>query len=543
MPDAVVVGAGHNGLVAANILADAGWSVVVLEEQDHPGGAVASADYLGPGYVADVCSAFYPLAAASPAIASLELERHGLEWCHAPAVLAHPLADGRCVLLTRDVEETAAGLEELGAGDGQAWRRLCGLWRDIGEPLVHAALGPFPPLVAGARLAARLRVAGGLRFGRFAVLPVRRLAEEEFDGPGSLLLAGCAQHTDLSPEAAASSAYGWLLAMLGHQVGFPVVSGGAGQLTAALVRRLESRGGRVVCSSPVRSIVVREGRAVGVTTDGGEVPARKAVLADIVAPQLYGGLVGWDHLPAALKDDVRRFQWDYATVKVDFAVRGGVPWIAEGARRAGTIHLGESLDLMTEYSSQIAMGRVPSSPFVLMGQMTTADPSRSPAGTEVVWAYTHVPRQVRGDAGADGITGSWDDREREAITERVVGRIEQFAPGFAERVTARHVLTPADLEAHDSNLVGGAISGGTSAIHQQLVFRPTPSGAGRPETPVGGLFLASASAHPGGGVHGACGANAARAALAEERLARRVFAAPARRAFHGLVIPARHGAR
>lgn len=524
MPDAVVVGAGHNGLVAANLLADAGWSVLVLEEQPDPGGCVRSAGYLGPGYVADVCSAFYPLAAASPALAALELESHGLAWTHAPAVLAHPLEDGRCALLHRDLEETVEGLEQLSPGDGAAWRRLYGLWRQIGGDLVEALLTPFPPVRAGARLVSKVRAAGGLRLARMAMLPVRRLAEEEFTGPGSLLVAGCTMHTDLSPEASAGAVYGWLLAMLGQQYGFPVPEGGAGQLTAALVRRLESRGGQVRCRAPVTSVLVRDGRAVGVRTgEGEEIAAGHAVLADVTAPRLYGGLVSWDHLPARLADDMRRFQWDYSTVKVDWALSGPVPWGAPQAGPAGTLHLSASMDEMTLYCSQIARGQVPSHPFVLIGQMTTADPRRSPPGTESLWGYTHVPRSVRGDAGDQGITGTWDDAEQAIMAERLERQIERFAPGFGDRITARHVLCPPQIEAHNASLVGGAINGGTTAVHQQLVLRPTP-GLGRAETPVAGLYLASSSAHPGGGVHGACGANAARAALKEQRRGSRVLA-------------------
>lgn len=517
--DAVVIGAGPNGLVAANLLADAGWDVVVVEQQPEPGGGVRSADYLGPGYVADVCSAFYPLAAASRTLASLDLEHHGLRWTHAPAVLAHPLLDGRCALLLRDLEQTASGLERLGAGDGAAWERLYGLWEQVGPTLLDALFTPFPPVRAGLRLAARVRAAGALRLARFALLPVRRLAEEEFAGAGSLLLAGCSMHTDLSPEAAGSSIYGWLLAMLGQQYGFPVPVGGAGQLTAALVRRLESRGGRVRCDAPVEEVVVRHGRATGIRIRGGEeLQAGRAVLADVAAPQLFGGLVSWEQLPGRLRDDMRRFQWDLSTVKVDWALSGPVPWTAPETARAGTVHLAASMDEMTGYCAQIAMGQVPSVPFVLAGQMTTADALRSPPGTESLWAYTHVPRQVRGDPGGDGLTGAWDARELEVAAGRIEGQIERFAPGFRSRINARHVMGPAQLEEHDTNLVGGAINGGTTAIHQQLIFRPTP-GLGRPETPIAGLYLASSSAHPGGGVHGACGANAARAALRHQHKA------------------------
>lgn len=525
MADAVVVGAGHNGLVAANELADAGWSVEVLEAQSEPGGAVHSSDGPAPGFVMDTCSAFYPMAAASPAINALGLERYGLEWTHAPAVLAHPLPDGRAALLEHDLEATAKGLEPLGKGDGDAWRRLYGLWQHIGDELLDAIFTPFPPVRAGARLAWKVRASGGLRLARFMTLPVRRLAEEEFRGDGSLLLAGCSLHTDLFPEAAGSTVYGWLLAMLGQKYGFPVPVGGSGKITDALVRRLEARGGSVRCGTPVDEVVVRGGHAVGVRTTGGEeVPARRGVLADVTAPNLYGGLVGWEHLPPRMYDDMTRFQWDHSTVKVDWAVDGRVPWSAPEVARGGTVHVSASMEEMIEYSAQLSVGQVPIRPFVLMGQMTTSDSTRSPAGTEYVWGYTHVPRGVRGDAGEDGITGRWDDRERAAIADRIERQIERFAPGFRDRIRARTVLSPFDLQEHNPNLVGGAINGGTCAIHQQLVFRPTP-GLARPETPITGLYMASASAHPGGAVHGGCGSNAARAALQDQWALRRVLTA------------------
>ena len=511
-PDAVVIGAGPNGLVAANILADAGWSVVVCEEQPEPGGAVRSGPGPAEGFVYDHCSAFYPMAAASRAIQSLHLEQYGLSWTHAKEVLAHPLPDGRAAVLSRDLDRTAASLDGLGAGDGAAWKRLYGLWQKVGPHLLDALFVPFPPVRSGLRLAASLGPAGLLRFMRFGLLPVRKLTEEEFSGPGSLLLAGCALHADLTPETAASSLYGWLLAMLGHQYGWPVPEGGSGQLTAAMVRRLKEHGGSVRCGDAVRQVIVRRGRAVAVRTGSGEeIPARRAVLAATAATQLYGDLVGWEHLPARLRDDMRRFQWDYSTFKVDWALRRPVPWLAPGVAPAGTVHVSGSLDEMSDYAAQISTGRVPAHPFLLVGQMTTADPCRSPAGTESLWAYTHVPRRVRGDAGGD-LTGSWDEGEREAFADRMEGQLERFAPGLRELVIARRITTPNQFEASDANLVGGALNGGTTAVHQQLVFRPTP-GLGRPETPIAGLYLASSSAHPGGAVHGACGANAARAAL------------------------------
>ncbi|MFD0020633.1 phytoene desaturase family protein [Streptomyces sp. NPDC058382] len=518
MPDAVVIGAGPNGLVAANLLADAGWSVEVLEAQDEPGGAVRHDRGVDPEFTSDLFSAFYPLAAASPVLAGLRLEREGLSWSHAPKVLAHPLLDGRCAVLSRDLEETAANMETFAAGDGAAWKELREVWETLRPGILDALFTPFPPVRAGARLALRLRTAGGLRLARTMVLPVRRLGEEEFRGEGGrLLLAGNALHADLSPEAAGSGGFGWLMSMLGQTYGFPVPTGGSGALTSALVRRLARRGGTVRCGEPVSEVIVRGGRAVGVRTASGEaVRARRAVLADVSAPALYGSLVAEEHLPGRLLADLKRFQWDFATFKVDWALNGVVPWTCPEASQAGTVHLADGVDGLTRFAAQIAMGRVPDEPFALFGQMSTTDPSRSPRGTESAWAYTHVPHRVRGDAGGAGLTGSWDVREQETMADRVEAQVERYAPGFRSLIRARRILAPPTLESLDANLHGGAINGGTTAVHQQLVFRPSP-GTGRPETPVPGLYLASASAHPGGGVHGAPGANAARAALRRQR--------------------------
>ncbi|MCF2528772.1 phytoene desaturase family protein [Yinghuangia soli] len=521
--DAVIVGAGPNGLVAANILADAGWRVLVLEAQPAPGGAVRSDRGVHPDFVHDLFSAFHPLAVASPAIAALGLHEHGLRWSHAPAVLAHPLPGGRCAVVRRGTEATATGLERsFGAADADAWRRLAALWDRLDPHFVDALLKPFPPVRTGLALAARLKPSEALRLARFLTLPVRRLGEEEFTGPdagAAMLLAGCALHADLHPEAPPSTVFGWLLAMLGEQHGWPAPVGGAGALTDALVRRLESRGGAVRCGTRVASVVVRRGTALGVVTaDGDPVRARKAVLADVAAPALYGGLVSWDDLPPALRGDMRRFQWDLATFKVDWALDGPIPWEASETAEAGTVHLAAGMDELSDHAVQVASGRVPAKPFVMLGQMTTADPTRSPAGTESVWAYTHVPRRIREDLGEGGrVTGSWDESEAEAFAARVEAQVERFAPGWTSRIVGRRILTPPVLESMNENLVDGALNGGTAAIHQQLFFRPVP-GTGGPGTPVKRLFLASASAHPGGGVHGACGANAARAALRAQRL-------------------------
>ncbi|MEN3315240.1 MAG: hypothetical protein V7605_1474 [Acidimicrobiaceae bacterium] len=524
LPDAVVVGAGPNGLAGANLLADAGWDVVVLEAEPDPGGAVRSGELTVPGFVHDRFSAFYPLGAASPVLKSLDLERHGLRWRRSPLVLAHPGRDGSCAVLSTDLDETTAALDADAPGDGDAWRSLYGLWQRVGSDLIDALMSPFPPVLPAARLAALLGPAGLSRFARFGLLPVQRMAEEQFSGRGAaLLLTGLALHTDLAPDSAVGAMFAWLLCCLGQQVGFPVPEGGAGRLSEALVARLRSQGGRVECGMRVTDVLIRDGKAIGVrTADGTEHRATRAVLADVGAPALYRDMIGPEHLPARVVDDLRHFQYDNSTVKVDWALSGPVPWTAGQARRAGTVHVADGVDHYVEAASQLAQGLIPSRPPLVMGQMGVADPTRSPAGTETAWAYTHVPQRVRGDAGGN-LEGLWDEWESETLAARIEAEIEALAPGFGDLVLGRFIATPATLEASDANLVGGAINGGTSQIHQQLVFRPIP-GLARAETPVSRLYLASASAHPGGGVHGAAGANAARAALAADRRGRRFIA-------------------
>lgn len=503
--DAVVIGGGHHGLVAATVLADAGWDVCVLEATDHVGGAIRSAE-LAPGFTADLFSAFYPLAAASPVLRALDLAAHGLRWRHAPTVLAHPPRPGadRAAQLHRDRERTAAGLAAQEPADGAAWLRLCAEWDRVGEPVLRSLFGPFPPVRAPAGLLRRIGTASALRLARFLLLPARRMAEELFAGEAArLLLLGNAAHADVPPDAPGGGIVGWLLAMIGQQHGFPVPAGGSGALAAALAARATAAGARIRTGEPAVRVEVRGGRAVAVHTAGGStVRARRAVVADVPAPTLYARLLPAAALPARLRADLDRFCWDTPVVKVNWALSGPIPWRAAGVAGAGTVHLGADGRGLVHWSADLETGTPPRAPFLLLGQMTTADPGRSPAGTESAWAYTHLPR------------GTSDAAAAAELAERVDGVLEEFAPGFGGLVRARTVQGPAELVAADPSLRHGTLGGGTSQLFQQALLRPLP-GLGRPETVIGNLYLGSASAHPGPGVHGACGWNAARAALAD----------------------------
>lgn len=502
--DAVVVGAGPNGLVAANLLADAGWTVVVLEEQDEPGGAVRSGALTVPGFRHDLCSSFYPFAVAPSPLGALGLEGFGLRWRYAPAVISHLTPDGRSATISTDIDATADSVGGWADGDGSRWRRAYREWLEVEPALLAALFTPFPPVRAGLRLLRHRGAGRALRLARRMLMSSRALGDELFAGEGGqLLLGGLALHSDVALTGAASGGFGLLMAMLAQHYGFPVPQGGAGALTDALVARLRERGGGVVCRVPVTGVDVAHGAARGVhAADGRLFRARRAVLADVAATTLYQDLLPRSVVPQRLRADLAAFAYDPSTVKVDWALAGPVPWRDAQVAAAGTVHMGVDRNGLARYSSQLHEGLVPDQPFLVCGQMTTADPTRSPTGTESLWAYTHLPHRR-----------SWSVQDVADVVDRMQAALETAAPGFAARVVGRHVAGPAQFEEENANLVGGALGGGTSAVHQQLVLRPVP-GLGRADTPVDRLYLASASAHPGGGVHGAPGANAARAALA-----------------------------
>lgn len=504
--DAVVIGAGHNGLVAAAMLADAGWDVLVLEAQPEPGGAVKSAE-LFPGYISDLFSAFYPLSVASPALRALNLEDHGLRWAHAPAVVGHARSadDDDAPVIYRDIDRTAAELERYARGDGERWRALFDQWLQIKDALLATLFTPFPPVRGPVQLLRRLGTADALRLAHLLLLPAGVMAEQLFDSEAArLLLLGNAMHADVPIDAAGSGVMGYLLIMMAQDGGFPVPVGGAGQLTAALRNRAQSAGARIECGQDVDQIEVRGGRAVAVRTRGGAtVDVRRAVIADTSAPRLYCNLLPIDVVPAALRRSLSRFTWDTPVLKLNYALDAPIPWRSKSLNSAGTVHVGADHDGLIRWMADLNTATVPLHPFALVGQMTTADPSRSPAGTESAWAYTHLPRGMADDASADQLAVAVDLM------------LEKYAPGFTDRVIGKSIQRPSDLEASNANLHAGAVNGGTSQLFQQLIFRPAP-GLGRAETPVSNVYLGSAAAPPGGGVHGVCGRNAANAALAAD---------------------------
>jgi phytoene dehydrogenase-like protein len=499
--DALVIGSGPNGLAAAITLAGAGRSVLVLEAAEHPGGAVATEELTLPGFRHDTFSSVYPAGAASPVFGRMPLQRHGLRWIEPEACYAHPLPDGGAAALYRDLDRTADSLDAVHPGDGERWR-------DFAAPFVHSfdalrrtMLGGFPPIRGAARLAAGLGPRRMLDFTRLLLMPAQALGHELFEGDGTRAwLYGSAMHSDVPPVGGGSAIAAAYLNLLGHGVGWPSPEGGAGRLTDALVSHLRELGGELRTGAPVGAIVAERGRVAGVRLAAGEGLSAPVVIADVM-PGALAELAG-DGLPARYAGALRRFRHGPATLKVDWALGGPIPWSAAAAREAGTVHVGGPADEVLETTS-IASG-LPERPFMLLGQQSLADPSRAPAGKHTAWAYTHGPQ----DADWEG--------ERDRHVERMEAQVERFAPGFRDLILARHVLGPADLQARNANLVGGDVGGGSYTL-DQVIFRPLPSLAPY-RTPLTGLYLGSAAAFPGGAVHGVPGHAAARLALAETRV-------------------------
>jgi phytoene dehydrogenase-like protein len=469
-PDAVVVGAGPNGLAAAITIARAGRSVVVYEAAPTPGGGARSAELTLPGFSHDPCSAIHPTALASPFLRSLDLARLGVEWIHSPAPLAHPLDGGRAAVLELSVAETAS---KLGA-DERAWRRTF-------EPLVRAADGLVPELMGPVVHVPRHPLALA-RFGLPGLRSASGFGRSTFAGDEArALFAGLAAHSMVALDRPLTASFGLAFGLFGHAFGWPMARGGSQRITDALVAALRELGGEVVTDNRVGSIA--------------ELPPAKAVLFDVTPRQLVA--IAGDRLPAAYRRRLEGYRYGPGTFKIDWALSGPVPWLADGPRRAATLHLGGTLDEIAAAEADVAAGRHPDRPFVLFVQQTPFDPSRAPAGWHTAWAYCHVPN------------GSTVD-----MTGRIEDQVERYAPGFRDLIIGRSVRDPAALEAYDENYVGGDINGGLQDW-RQLIFRPIPrldpyATGGR------GIYLCSSSTPPGGGVHGMSGHLAARSALRRE---------------------------
>ncbi len=464
--DAVVVGSGPNGLAAAITLARAGHSVLVIEAAATIGGGTRSAALTLPGFIHDVCSAVHPFAVASPFFKTLPLAQHGLELVHPPAPLAHPLDDGTVAMLERSLDATGISL----AQDAAAYRRLMEPLAAHAEILFAELLGPLP---------IPRHFLSAARFGLRAIQPATMLARRTFAGPlARALFAGLAAHAILPLECWSTSAVALVLGIAGHTVGWPVVRGGSQQLAGSLAGHLASLGGEVVTSWRVESV--------------DELPQARAVLLDLTPRQVVR-LAG-HRLPAGYVRRLGRYRYGMGVFKLDWALNAPIPWSAPACARAGTVHLGGTLDEVAASEAAIFRGEHPENPFVLLSQPSLFDPTRAPAGYHTAWAYCHVPN------------GSTVD-----MTARIEAQVERFAPGFRDTIRARHAMAPADFQSYNENYIGGDINGGSQDI-RQLFTRPVARLVPY-STPSPGLYLCSSSTPPGGGVHGLCGYHAAQAVL------------------------------
>ncbi len=466
--DAVVIGSGPNGLAAAITLARQKKSVLLVEAAATVGGGMRSAELTLPGFTHDVCSTIHALGVSSPFFKTVPLARHGLEWLYPLAPLAHPLDDGTAVLLERSVEATAAQLGRDAAAYRWLMEPLCRKWDALSEDLLGPMRLPKHPI-------------GMARFGLLGLQPADRFARHAFRGErAQALFGGLAAHAILPLEKTPTAAFGLILGVTAHAGGWPVAQGGSQKAADALAAELQDLGGEIITGVTVNLL--------------SDLPESAAFFFD-TSPRRMCAIAG-DRLPKRFKNQLDRYRYGPGVFKIDWALDGPIPWSAQEAARAGTVHLGGTLEEIARTERAVWAGIHPEKPFVLLAQTSLFDPSRAPAGKQTAWAYCHVPN------------GSTSD-----MTEQIESQVERFAPGFRERILAKSVSSSIDMERYNPNYIGGDINGGSATLFQ-LFARPTLRWNPY-STPARGIYLCSASTPPGGGVHGMCGFNAATAALRE----------------------------
>jgi phytoene dehydrogenase-like protein len=495
-----VIGAGPNGLVCGAHLAAAGAEVTVLEQAESGFGGISSADGPLPGFRHDLCAGFFPLSQVSPALRPFVDQ---VEWVNPPTIMAHPFRDGTALALERDVDATAAGLGPAGPRYERFMSRLVAEH----EPLMTAALAPFPPGRATAGAAAGLR-SDLLRLAWRSLLPAGVLGRRWLgDDRSAAWLAGSTAHSDLDPTSPGGGAFALVLKLLGHAVGWPFPRGGAQAVAEALAGSIRGNGGEIRHGASVEQVLLaRDTRGHSTCVTGVRLAGGEEVDADVVVSTLSAApflrLLPAHALPRGIDFRLRHWRYDAGTFKVDFALDAPVPWTAEPCRRAGVVHVGDTLSDFTRSFRAARKGVFPERPALVIGQHSLFDDSRAPAGKHTLYCYARSPLRLRIPA--------------EAAADLVEARIDEFAPGFRATILGRAVRSPEQIEAHNPSMIGGDLGGGSYQLHQQLFLRPHPR-MFRTRTPVGGLYFAGSSAHPGGGVHGTQGLTAAQFALDDAR--------------------------